>query len=203
MKTCTPLLALAALIFIQNPARAQTDTAKIANRVLLFADSLNKTDHYQSWNQYADLVPASVIKHYGGRDGLIEHVKTVRKKTVSSQEDEMPPEMSILSLKTENDQWQCVIRKSSWFHREDQKYHAVTYLVGQSKDEGETWRLFDVSHNTVANIIYLLPDVFGDLAIPEPIIISEKEELAKAEAAKQEAAKATASAQKGKAVKKK
>jgi hypothetical protein len=168
---------------------AQADTAKIEAKALFFADSLNKTDKYQNWSSYADLVPATVIKYYGGKDGYIEHIRKGRLRTVSSLEEEMTPEMKVLSLRTEKDQWQCVIRQSRYFHRDDKKYHVVTYFVGQSKDEGETWRLFDVSYNSVANIIYMLPDVFGDLAIPEPTILSEEEELARQQAARPPAAK--------------
>jgi len=190
MKTFTPILAVTALLFSHLPGLAQADTAKITQRALFFADSLTKTDNYQSWSAYADLVPASVIKYYGGKDGYIEHVKKGRKRTVSSIEEEKP-EMRLLSLQTENDQWQCVIRLSRYFHRDDnKKFHVVTYFVGQSRDEGETWRLFDVSYNTVANIIYMMPDVFGDLAIPEPTILSEEEELARQQAAKPPAGKA-------------
>ena len=192
MKILTPILVGTTLLFTQLTGLAQADTAKIAQKALFFADSLNKTDNYQSWSAYADLVPASVIKYYGGKDGFIEHVKKGRKRTVSSIEEEKP-EMKLLSLRTENDQWQCVIRQSRYFHREDnKKYHVVTYFLGQSRDEGETWRLFDVSYNSVANIIYMLPDVFGDLAIPEPTILSEEEELARQQAAKPPAGKAKA-----------
>jgi hypothetical protein len=192
MKILTPILVGTTLLFTQLTGLAQADTAKIAQKALFFADSLNKTDNYQSWSAYADLVPASVLKYYGGKDGFIEHVKKGRKRTVSSIEEEKP-EMKLLSLRTENDQWQCVIRQSRYFHREDnKKYHVVTYFLGQSRDEGETWRLFDVSYNSVANIIYMLPDVFGDLAIPEPTILSEEEELARQQAAKPPAGKAKA-----------
>ena len=190
MKILTPILVGTTLLFTQLTGLAQADTAKIAEKALFFADSLTKTDYYQTWSAYADLVPASVIKYYGGKDGFIEHVKKVRKRTVSSIEEEKP-EMKLLSLRTENDQWQCVIRQSRYFHKEDnKKYHVVTYFVGQSRDEGETWRLFDVSYNSVANIIYMMPDVFGDLAIPEPTILSEEEELARQQAAKPPAGKA-------------
>ncbi len=89
---------------------------------------------------------------------------------------------------TENDQWQCVIRVSRYFHREDKKYHFVTYFVGQSKDEGETWRLFDVSYNSVANIIYMFPDIFWDMPIKESTTLTEEQELAQQKA--QEAAAA-------------
>ena len=128
MKTFTPVLAVMALLFCQLTGLAQADTAKIAQKALFFADSLNKTDHYESWSTYADLVPASVIKYYGGKNSFIEHVKKGRKRTASSIEEEKP-EMWIMSLQTENDQWQCVIRQSRYFHHDDnKKFHIITYF---------------------------------------------------------------------------
>jgi hypothetical protein len=81
-----------------------------------------------------------------------------------------------------NDEWQCVIRESRYFHQNDQKFHFITYLIGQSTDQGETWRLFDVSYNTVANIIYIFPEIHGDLEIKQPVILTPEQELAEQQA---------------------
>jgi hypothetical protein len=181
MKAIRPLAAILALFVIIPSAIAQPDTVKIKEQALLFADSLIKTDAYQNWPIYADLAPVSVLKHYGGKDGFIDHCQKIHPRTASNI-DENYPDRKIITLLTKDDQWQFVIRVSRYIHREDGKYHLVTYLLGQSKDEGETWRLFDVGFNKVANIIYLMPEVNLDLPIPEPYIISEKDELAKQEA---------------------
>jgi hypothetical protein len=177
----TPLVAFLALFTAVPAAFSQPDTVKIKEKALFFADSLIKTDTYMSWSSYADLAPLTVLKHYGGKDGFIEHIQKMHPRTVSSIE-EAAPEMGVITLMTMGDQWQCVIRVSRYIHREDKKYHLVTYFLGQSKDEGETWRVFDLSYNKVANVIFMLPDVIGDLPIPEPYIISEEEELAKQKA---------------------
>ena len=182
MKTITPLLVILTLFASIPGAFSQPDSVKIKEKALFFADSLIKTDAYKSWSTYADLAPLSVLKHYGGKDGFIEQIQKVHARTVSSIEEEQAPEVKVVTLMTKDDQWQCVIRESRYIHREDKKFHIVTYLLGQSKDEGETWRLFDISCTKVANIIYMLPDVIGDLPIPEPYIISEEEELARQQA---------------------
>lgn len=180
----TPLVALIALSVTATDAFSQ-DTVKIKERALIFADSLIKTDKYLDWSAYADLAPLSVLKHFGGKDGFIDHIQKIRPRTVSALGDEEAPEVKVITLMTYEQQWQCVIRISRYIHRDDnKKYHIVTYFLGQSKDEGENWKVFDLSYDRVANVIYLLPDVIGDLPIPEPYIISEEEELAKQEAAK-------------------
>ena len=38
------------------------------------------------------------------------------------------------------------------------------------KFEGETWKLFDVSYDRVANIIYMFPEIMDDMAIKEAAI---------------------------------
>ncbi|HEX9512409.1 MAG TPA: hypothetical protein VF939_18080 [Puia sp.] len=195
MKILTPVLVGFVLFLTHSTVYAQPDSAKISQKVLSYADSLVKTDAYQSWTVYADLAPLSVIKFYGGKDGYIEHVKTNRQRTHSTQ-DEDYPELKIMSLMTVNDQWQCLVRISRFFHKDEKKFHQVTYFLGQSKDEGETWKLFDLSFNKIANIIYIFPEVFGDMAIPEPSILSEQDEIAQQQAAAAAATKKSTSKKK-------
>jgi hypothetical protein len=183
MKILTPLLTVCGILSAVLTTQAQPDSIKIAQNALLFADSLVKMDSFENWPAYADLAQASVIKYYGGKQGYIDHILQGRWRTRSNIA-ENSPELKMLQLvNVLNDDWQCVIRESRYFHKDDQKYHFVTYFVGQSLDGGETWHLFDVSCNTVANIIYMFPDIHGDLAIREPTILTPEQELAQEQAA--------------------
>jgi hypothetical protein len=155
--------------------QAQPDTARLSRNALVFADSLVKTDAYGNSPAYANLAPASVLKYYGGTDGYIQHVNQLRSRTTSEQE-ELYPVFNVETIRTLDDQWQCVIRVSRYFHRDNIQYHYVTYFVGWSKDEGESWRLFDVSYNPVGNMIYIFPEVITDLAIKQPVILSQEQE---------------------------
>jgi hypothetical protein len=168
--------------------QAQPDTAKIAQKALLYADSLVKTDKYENWGSYADLAPASVIKYYGGRDGYIGHVTSMRGFTMSVIEEDAPT-LRLETLVTKNDQWQCVIQLSRYFHRDDKKFHLVTNLIAQSRDEGETWRIFDVNYNTVTNMILIFPEIM-DMPLKATSILSEEQELAQQQAAANAAAPA-------------
>ncbi|HTI12435.1 MAG TPA: hypothetical protein VL832_27875 [Puia sp.] len=188
MKILTPILVVFVTSLIYSASYAQPDSAKISEKALFYADSLVKTDGYENWSVYADLAPLPVIKFYGGRDGYLDHVRTARMRTLSTTNEDLP-QLKVLSLMTANDQWQCLVRVSRYFHKEEKKFHQVTYFLGQSKDEGETWKIFDLSFNKIANVIYLFPEVFGDMAIPEPSILSEQEEIAQQQA--QEAAAAS------------
>jgi len=183
MKILTPLLTACCILSAVAGAQAQPDSIKITQNALLFADSLVKTDSFETWPAYADLAQASVIKYYGGKQGYIDHILQGRWRTRSTIA-ENSPELKMLQLvNVLNDEWQCIVRESRYFHKDDQKYHFITYFVGQSPDGGVTWRLFDVSYNTVANIIYMFPEIHGDLAIREPTILTPEQELAQEQAA--------------------
>src|SRR5579859_163437 len=175
------LLSGIILFLTATVSQAQPDTAKITQRALLYADSLVKADAFENWSLYADLAPFSVTKYYGGKDGYIGHVQMVRTFTISAQQ-EAAPELQMQTLVTLKDQWQCVIRLSRYFHRDGTKYHLVSYLIGQSNDEGENWKIFDVNYNTVGNLMQIFPDIL-DMPIKETLVLSEEQELAQQAAA--------------------
>jgi Neuraminidase (sialidase) len=182
MKIFTSVLTASCILLAVVVGQAQPDSARITQNALVYADSLVKTDSFGTWEAYADLAQASVIKYWGGKQGYIDHILQGRGRTRSAIA-ENSPELKMLQLvNVPNDEWQCVIRESRYFHKDDQKYHFITYFVGQSKDGGETWRLFDVSYNTVANIIYMFPEVQGDLAIKDAVILTPEQELAREQA---------------------
>lgn len=182
MKTLKSFLTCTVICLAHLSLSAQPDTTKIMQKALFFADSLVKADNYETWPVYADLVIPSVIKYYGGKDGFIDYIQKGKVHRTSTEVED-PPVLKPVHLLTENEEWQAVIEESGYIHRDGKKWHIITYLVGQSKDGGETWRLFDVGYNRVAVIIYMMPDVFGDLPIPEHIVRTEEEELAMAQAA--------------------
>ncbi|GGB13094.1 hypothetical protein [Puia dinghuensis] len=153
-------------------SQAQPDTAKISRNALHFADSLVKTDTYGQWSAYADLAPLSVIKYYGGKEGYLGHVQMMRAYTTSNIE-EAAPELKMETLVTLKDQWQCVVELSRYFHRDDKKYHLVSHLIGQSKDEGATWRFFDVNYNKVSDMMNIFPDIL-DMPIKETSMLADK-----------------------------
>jgi len=125
------------LYFIGCPGHtSQPDSAKITQNALVFADSLVKTDSFETWPAYADLAQASVIKYYGGKQGYIDHILQGRWRTRSTIA-ENSSELKMLQLvNVLNDEWQCVIRESLYFHKDDQKYHFITYFVGKARMAG-------------------------------------------------------------------
>lgn len=162
-------------------SQAQPDTAKISQKALAYADSLVKADTYENWSTYAELAPLSVTRYYGGKDGYVGHVLSMRGFTLSALQED-PPQLQMETLVTRNDQWQCVIKLSRYFHKDDKKFHLVSNLVAQSRDEGETWRIFDVNYNAVTNMMQIFPDIM-DMPLKATSVLSEEQELAQQQAA--------------------
>jgi hypothetical protein len=71
-----------------------------------------------------------------------------------------------------------VIKKTRPKTIDGKKAYIVSYLVGQSRDNGTTWKYFDVAFNSVANIGYIMPDKFEALMIPQREVIFEKDQMA-------------------------
>jgi hypothetical protein len=150
----------------QEPPVAESDTAIATRFALKFADSLVKANFYQNWPTYTALSIPSAVKYYGGKDAFRDHVVIFYYRNEPKLE-EKPEKLKLITLMNDIDNWQCVIEKvrDTWIN--DRKAKVYTYLIGESPDNGLTWKFIDVSHNTMQNVIYLMPTIFGNLAIPE------------------------------------
>ncbi len=78
----------------------------------------------------------------------------------------------MLTMLNDIETWQCVIEKirESWDENRG-KVKTTSYLVGESTDNGLTWKFIDASHNSLVNVIYIMPSVFSKLEIPESSVI--------------------------------
>lgn len=174
----------------------ESDSAIAARHALHFADSLVKANFYAEWPTYLSLTIPTAIKYYGGKDAFKEHVVTIHYRNEPKTE-EKPEKLQVLYMMNDIDTWQCVIEKvRSTFDESRGNVKIYTYLVGESTDNGLTWKFIDVSHNSLVNVIYIMPSIFGNLAIPEGKTVYTDEVAA------QEAAQAAQPVAKKKPVKK-
>lgn len=174
----------------------ESDSAIAARHALHFGDSLVKANFYAEWPTYLSLTIPTAIKYYGGKDAFKEHVVTIHYRNEPKTE-EKPEKLQVLYMMNDIDTWQCVIEKvRSTFDESRGNVKIYTYLVGESTDNGLTWKFIDVSHNSLVNVIYIMPSIFGNLAIPEGKTVYVDEVAA------QEAAQAAQPVAKKKPVKK-
>lgn len=178
----TPMKALKTIVFVllltsSGNSFAQSDTAIASQRALLFADSLLNAFRYHDWNAYLEMSYPGVIKYYGGKKGFQEYI--LRARQIS--DSQIPEKTELVQILNDITEWQCVIRKKRETTIDGKKAVIISYLVGQSKDEGKNWRYVDVAFNSVANITYIMPDIFDTLAIPQRQIVFEKNRVAKSQ----------------------
>ena len=163
----------------------ESDSAIAARQALRFGDSLVKASFLAEWPTYMALSCPSAIKYYGGKNAFQEHVIELHYRNEPKLE-EKPETLKLLSLLNSVDTWQCVLEKVRETVTDGHgKTKIYTYLIGESTDNGLTWKFVDVSQNSIENVINLLPTIFGNLAIPEGKTVYV-EEVAAQEAAQAE-----------------
>lgn len=194
--TCALFICLFSFVHAQDQSTAaatgdqplpESDTAIATRQALRFADSLVKAEFYADWSTYMALTNPSAIKYYGGKDGFKDHVVTLHYRN-EPRPDEKPEKITMNTIMNDIETWQCVVEKDrEYIDQSRGKVKILSYLIGESTDNGATWKFVDASQNTLENFNVIMPTVFGTLGIPESKTIYV-DEVAAQEAAKQEQA---------------
>jgi hypothetical protein len=153
------------LLFNAQTQAQESDTAIATRNALRYADSIVKASFFQNWKTYTELSNPAAIKYYGGPQQFKEHV-IVNYFRNAPQLEEKPETIQVIEMRSNMDQWQCVVEKTRKTFTDGRKTIITTYLVGQSLDAGETWKYLDVSHNSLDNLGNIFPAIFDDLGIP-------------------------------------
>lgn len=170
MKTVFFILLLYALPF---SSYAQSNRAAVSQHALAYADSLLSAFHNNHSGEYAGMSYPGVISYYGGIRSFQQYIE--RERALS---DNAADKTELIQLLNNKNEWQCVIKKTHPRTIDGKKAYIVSYMVGQSTDDGMTWKYFDVAFNSVANVAYIMPDKFEALTIPRREIIFEKDQMA-------------------------
>ncbi len=164
--TCQILLSFLFLLFNNTSIKAQSDTDFVSKRALLFADSLIKSFHNSNFADYLNISYPGVVKYYGGKHRFTEYVRQER-----TLREYFGEQLELTQLINEKQEWQCVMKKINEQVINGKNAMVISYLVGQSKDEGKTWKYIDVAYNPVSNIREIMPDIFDNINIPGRQII--------------------------------
>ena len=173
MKAVKTFVFLAALFFSFINIQAQSNVEGPSERAILFADSLLKSFRSGNFNQYTELSYPGVISYYGGKKSFTEYVK--RSRTI--QPDLMSENLKLVQIINDISEWQCVVEKTSESMIDGKKAQIISYMVGQSKDKGQHWKFFDVALNSVDNVVYIMPDIFNTLSIPQRQVVYVKNNI--------------------------
>lgn len=170
MKAVKTLAIFAALIYSCACVNAQS-AANPSQRALMFADSLLQSFHLNNLERYTDLSYPGIVQYYGGKKNFEEYVR--RTRAVQTVDETSPEQVKVIQILNSTNEWQCVIEKTRKTVIDNKKAMITSYLVGQSKDEGQSWTFFDVAFNSVDNIAYIMPDIFETLSIPQRQVVYE------------------------------
>jgi hypothetical protein len=173
MKTNVSLLVLCLFACsFHSVAQAPDDPVRVT--LNKFADSLVSAFRFENWNTYYALSNPNVVKYYGGKSG---YMNFTQKSFEASKAiiKENPETLTILQVENDINQWQAVLSRARTYDLDGKNTTITTYLIGQSKDDGETWKFFDMGFNPPENVIYMMPDVFQMLTIPQrKVVVKDK-----------------------------
>jgi hypothetical protein len=149
-------------------AQAPDDPVRVT--LQKFADSMVTAFRFENWDTYFKLSNQNVVKYYGGQSGYMNftHKSFEASKAIIK---EHPENLNILQLENDINQWQAVLSRARTYDLDGKITTTTTYLIGQSKDDGETWKFFDMGFNPPENVIYMMPDVFPMLTIPQRKVV--------------------------------
>lgn len=175
MKTPTRFsIVLCCVLFISFSPPVQAQNESIKKNATLFADSMITAFRFQNWDNYFNLSYSGAVKYYGGPAGYM----TFTKRSFEASKaiiQENPETLSLMQLENDINEWQCVFERKRQYKVDGKITTILTYLIGQSKDDGETWKFFDMGFNPPENVIYIMPDVFTMLAIPQRSVVTRDE----------------------------
>ena len=163
MKAILTFVFAGTLCFTMNRVNAQSNNTTASERAIIFADSLLQSFRHNNLDQYTNLSYPGVVSYYGGNKNFREFVQ--RARAINS--DASSEHLRLVQILNSTNEWQCVVEKNSVTTIDGKKAHIISYLVGQSKDEGQSWTFFDVAFNSVDNLVYIMPDIFDRLSVPQ------------------------------------
>jgi hypothetical protein len=169
MKALLSFALLNTAIFCFTTAHSQVNSRSASDRAIIFADSFLASYRNNDLDKYTDLSYPGVISYYGGNKNFREYVQRVRALNSSTSN-----KITVIQVVHNANELQCVIQKTSEAIIDGRKAEIITYIIGQSKDEGQTWKFFDVASNAPGNLVYIMPDMSERLVVPQRQIIFQQ-----------------------------
>ncbi len=156
-------------IVTSRTAVSRADIAVAGRAALDTADSLVQAFREERWSDYLELSYPGVVDYYGGKKGFLESLR--RTRPIAREAAEQPITLELLQLHHQDNEWQCVVRKTRSVRIDNRRARVISYMVGQSGDGGHHWKYVDVAYNSPENLGYIMPDIFRALVVPQRQII--------------------------------
>ena len=174
-------MILSVLFCFAINSMAQADSTYCSRHALQYADTLSNAFRDQNWNRYLSITYPGLISYYGGTRSFQSYIQRVRSvSNTTAIRDHVALDLMQISA-NDSGEWQCVIRKTGSTVIDGKKAMIISYLIGQSTDNGNSWKFLDVTYNAREKLNDIMPELFDSLDVPERKIIFEKGQLASAD----------------------
>ncbi len=175
MKIAALPAMICCLLIMASTSVAQQHSPAVEQSALSTANQFVNAFKISDWNAYNRLSYPGVVKYYGGTKGFNAHIQRAR-QYYGDTLLENPESVKLIQLLNDYDEWQCVIEKTRDTYVGMKRMQIKTYIVGVSPNDGVSWSFFDASFNSLESVPYILPNVFGMLAIPQRQVLYPGEE---------------------------
>lgn len=106
-----------------------------------------------------------MMQMMGGVDNFVTFISQQMKHIPDTAVKQIGAGNILQLVKTDKDQ-QCVLEQHMHMLLEGIDINSTTYLVGESLDNGNTWKFFDASSNGLVTAKDIKPNLSPELTIP-------------------------------------
>lgn len=128
-------------------------------------DSMMQALTSRDYNTFARFNHPAMLRVVGGQDNLADMVAQQMKLMPDSTMIRASID-SVLQVVKVNGELQCVVQQTFEMQMDTLKVVSVSYLIGESKDEGKSWTFFDGSNGGLITPKDIKPNLSPDLKIP-------------------------------------
>lgn len=129
------------------------------------ADSMMAAFKNRDWQLFAHFNHPAMQNMMGGQENFVSFIKEQMKQIPDTAIKLMDTGNILQVVKTGKDQ-QCVVEQNMRMVLDSIQITSTSYLVGESLDNGETWKFFDASNNGLMTTKDIKPDISPELKIP-------------------------------------
>jgi hypothetical protein len=168
-KVCLAFLFFLLLVSACNNSESSTGhevKSETESNIYRSGDSMLSAFKRKDWHAYVKYNHPNMIKRMGGPEAFASFVNMQMQQIPDSTVKNIALGKILQVVKTPGD-LQCVVEQHMELQLHGSNIKKITYLVGESLDNGTTWTFFDASVKTGVTPKEIKPDISSDLKIPE------------------------------------
>jgi hypothetical protein len=159
------LVVVLALIFVNKIGLAQIDSVAVKQNIKNQSDSMFVAFKKQDWDNFASYMHPKVLELAGGKEGFISILKKEMIELKSLQFTELI-QVGNIQLVSAKKSMQCVVQYGLNMLLDSTLVSGVSTSIGESFDNGQTWRFIRNNFKNFTEIKAAFPWVDNALTIP-------------------------------------